>query len=269
MSTTELTTPPVAAGPAAAAAGPRRGVPWGRVALACALLLGSAAARSWQARRVGDEIDAGRMPPFTLKDLPLELGPWKGTDGELDPEIASGAGCTGNISRTYEDERTGLKLNVIVLYGPATTVYIHAPEVCYPKSGFAQEMGPIGRTIEVPTPAGKAEKAEFASLLFTKGEGGLAEREMVYYAWWYKGMWSPRQLNQKQSERIPGMFKVHLQRRAGPYERLRLEGADRPGLGEEPCESFLKALLPEIDRRIAAAGGAARRLAARAPEARR
>jgi hypothetical protein len=266
MSTTDLTTPPVAAGPVAAA-GPGRGVPWGRVALACALLLGSAAVRLWQARRVGAEIVAGRMPPFPLKELPLELGPWKGSDGELNPEIASAAGCTGNIARVYEDERTGLKLSVIVLYGPAASIYIHAPELCYPKAGFGQEMGPIGRAIEVPTPAGAAGRAQFASLLFTKGEGGLAEREMVYYAWWYKGIWSPGQLNQKLYERIPGMFKVHIQRRAGPYERLRLEAADRPGLGEEPCESFLKVLLPEIERRIAAAGGAARRVAARAPEA--
>ncbi|HWE37791.1 MAG TPA: exosortase-associated EpsI family protein [Isosphaeraceae bacterium] len=263
MSTTELTTTPAAA--PAAAAGGRRGTPWGRVALACALLLGSAAVRFWQARRVDREIVAGRMPPFPLKELPLELGPWKGTDGELEPEIASGAGCTGNIARVYEDERTGLKLRIIVLYGPAASVYIHSPEVCYPRAGYGLELGPIGRAIELPTPADKARRAEFASLLFSKGEGGLADRETVYYAWWYKGTWSPRQLNQKQSERIPGMFKVHVERRAGPYERLRLEGADPPGLGEEPCESFLKILLPEIERRIAAAGGGARPVAAATP----
>lgn len=254
MSTTELTAPP-----AAPAVAPRRGVPWALVALACALLLGSAAVRLWQARRVGAEIVAGRMPPFTLKDLPLEVGAWKGTDGELDPEIASGAGCTGNIARVYEDERTGLRLSVIVLYGPAASVYVHAPEVCYPKAGYAQEMGPIGRVVRYPGPGGAPAQADFASLLYTKGEGGLAEREMVYYAWWHGGSWSPRQLNQKQSERIPGMFKVHVARRAGPFERLRLDGVDPPGLGEEPCESFLKALLPEIDRRIAANRGDGRR----------
>jgi hypothetical protein len=46
----------------------------------------------------------------------------------------------------------------------------------------------------------------------------------------------------KRFERIPGMLKVHLARRVTEHERRDIGN---------PCEAFLEALLPEVERRLA------------------
>jgi hypothetical protein len=66
----------------------------------------------------------------------------------------------------------------------------------------------------------------------------------VYYTWHY-GRWTPQRAITKQIDRIPGMYKVHLDRAVGERESLDQES--------NPCESLLALLIPEMDRRMAAA----------------
>ena len=61
--------------------------------------------------------------------------------------------------------------------------------------------------------AGPRPRAPFRSLVYAKGEGGPADLQEVYYSWWYNGRWTPDVGKQKQFERIPSMYKVHLARR--------------------------------------------------------
>src|SRR5207244_1589915 len=92
MSATDLSTPlpatPLPAPPRApvSARGPSVAA-WARVALAVAVLLGSAGVRAWQARRIEGELAAGRLKArFDLASVPMELGPWKGVATEIDPQ---------------------------------------------------------------------------------------------------------------------------------------------------------------------------------------
>jgi hypothetical protein len=147
-----------AAGPRRPAARPR---PWAPVALACALLVGSGALRLWQARRVEAFLQQGRVSPVPLKAVPLELGPWRGRPEELDPQIARRTGQIDHIFRTYVDTRTGVSLDVIVLYGPAVELKEHAPEQCYPAAGFTIAEGPELR--QVPTPRGPCRSTPWSS----------------------------------------------------------------------------------------------------------
>ena len=239
--------PPTAAGmpppppppPAPAAARPA----WtpAAVALACALLAGSGALRLWQARRVEARLERGRASPVPLARVPLELGPWRGRSEALDPRIARRTGQTDHVFRTYVDTRTGVALDVIVLYGPAVELKEHAPEQCYPAAGFAIVEGPSPQA--VPTPRGAVP---FHALIVTKGEGGAAQRQEIYYTWRYGGRWTPARGPQKLFERIPAMYKVHLARR--------LAAAERPEIGN-PCQDFLAALMPALDDLLAGAGG--------------
>jgi EpsI family protein len=215
---------------------------WARVVLACALLAASGGIRSWQARRIGASLEKGRLSPFPLEQLPMNLGAWHGRDEKLDPQIARGTGSTDRLFRRYVNQETGVVLDVYILYGPSAEMYIHMPEVCYPTAGYAQVEGPDARTIAW----GDGLAAPFRSLVYNKGEGGQTDREEVYYSWRYNGRWSPEVGTQKQFERIPGMFKLHIARRVTPQERRLLPG--------NPCEDFLTAILPEIERRLAEVG---------------
>lgn len=212
------------------------------------MLLAAGGARLWRAKQIGDYITKGRVSPFSLKTLPERLGPWHGRDEVLDPLIANGAGATDYLTRVYVDERTGTKIDLLLLYGAASAMHFHAPELCYPKAGYAQAEGPIGRTVVYDD----GRKARFSSLIFTRGEGGTTERQVVYYSWRYGQAWTPAGLGPRMSERTPGMFKLQLGRIAAPRENLRTDDAIADESDADPCESFLKLLLPEIERRIAA-----------------
>ncbi len=209
---------------------------WARVLLVVALVGASAGVRWVRAGQYADLIEAGELAPFSMDDLPTTFGPWKGEDAKLDSEIARATGASGLLSRIYTDGRTGVKLSVIVLYGPATKVYIHSPEVCYPGSGFRTVEGPLVQKISVGD-----QKIPFASLLYEKGVGSVLDRRQVYYSWHYVGQWSPAMLLQKKVDRLPGMFKVHIERRAGMHEQIDLN---------DPCIGFLELMLPDIQRRI-------------------
>lgn len=209
---------------------------WAKVLLVVVLVGASAGVRWARANRYADMIEAGELPPFPIEDLPLVLGPWRGVDAKLDSEVARVTGASGLASRIYTDERTGVKLNVIVLYGPAAKVYIHSPETCYPASGFRVAENRLIQQI----PVGDA-KVPFASILYEKGVGSVLDRRQVYFTWHYNGRWSPMALQQKQVERLPGMFKVHIERHAGMNEQIDVN---------DPCVDFLKLLMVDLQKRI-------------------
>lgn len=209
------------------------------MALVCAILLGSAGVRFWQARRIEADLAAGRRRPrIDLDTIPMTLGPWKGERTEIDPQIARGTGADQIVTRRYAHQGTGVTVELILLYGPAVEMYTHAPEFCYPAAGFARTDGPDTREIV----AGPFQ-APFRSLVYTKGEGTTADAQEVYYSWWYQGRWTPDAGNQKHFERVPSMYKVHTARRVAAGERRDFEN---------PSEAFLRALLPEIERRMSA-----------------
>src|SRR5690606_24035543 len=138
-----------------------------------------------------DEIlRSGRVSPFPLADVPLELGPWSGVDDHLDPEIASATGAVDAIFRTYTNRQTGVKVSLILLYGPAAEVRIHSPENCYPSSGYALRSGPTTRRV---TPEGGGAAVPFYAHTFTRGgeDGGFSETQRVICSWFYEGQWSP------------------------------------------------------------------------------
>ena len=245
MSATDLSTPTPLPGASAtapqprSAPAPRSGIAgtWVRVIVVSVLLLGSAGVRALQTDRIESSIQAIRKrPKVELASLPMDMGSWKGITTDLDPIIARATGADQIVTRRFVNQETGVSLEVILLYGPAVEMYIHAPELCYPQAGFALVDGPDDRTIKAGT-----SEFPFRSLLYSRGEGAQADLQEVYYSWWYNGHWTPNVGLQKQFERIPGMYKVHLARRIIPGEKRRIGN---------PCESFLQELLPEIERQM-------------------
>ena len=207
-----------------------------RVGLVVALILASGGVRFWQAKKVDAALAAGRESPFPLATLPMKLGECVGSDTELDPRIVMGTGSTDHITRRYTDHRTGVAIDIIVLYGPTSQIFIHSPELCYPKAGYESRGDSLIRDIRM-----QGGTVPFCSLEYSKGDAGQIEYQEVYYSWRYNGRWSPVVTTLKESERIPGMYKVQLARQVGRDESRTVDN---------PCEALLEVLIPELESRI-------------------
>jgi hypothetical protein len=229
-----------------APAAPKRGLSgfglWVRVGLAVALLAASAAGRMWQARRVDEKMRSGRVAPFSLSQLPMTLGSWVGKDMPMVEIIARTTGSVDHVQRLYQNTITGQRVELIFLFGPSSEMFVHAPDVCYPATGYEHISGPLLHNLK-----GESEGEgpwPFFEVIYRKGEGDTADQQEVYYSWWHSGGWNPGMITQKGAERIPGMFKVQVSRLVKDQE------IDVRDVGN-PCEAFLAQLMPEIERRIA------------------
>jgi len=211
---------------------------WLRLFVACVVVAVSGGVRLWQAIRVDAVLDAGRQSPFPLDTLPTMLNSWKGETTVMDDQLVRATGSTDRVTRRYIDQRTGVGLDVIILYGPTSDMFIHSPELCYPKAGY-HSFGDA-KTCDVPV---AKEKVPFRSVVYAKGEGGQTEIQEVYYSWRYNGRWTPQVSGPKESQRIPGMYKVQIARRVSSTENRDLDN---------PAEAFLEVLIPELERRITA-----------------
>jgi len=212
---------------------------WGRVAFACAVLAASGGVRLWQVRQLETVLRDGRTAPFPLESVPMVLGDWRGEETTIDSKIARRTGATDLLTRKYVDQRTGATVEAIILFGPTTEVYGHAPEVCYQAAGYKKVGGPDAHSVPMGT-----QSVPFRSLVYAKGEGGQAEFHEVYYSWRFTHHWSPDVLGSyKRFERIPGMLKVHLTRRVTEQEKRDVGN---------PCEALLAVMVPDLERRLAA-----------------
>jgi hypothetical protein len=221
---------------------PSGGATWARLAVVAAILASSGGVRLWQERRVERALELGRSSPFPLAELPMKIGSWEGHVATMDPRIVRITGSTDLVSRRYVDRQTGVGLDVIVLYGPMSDTLPHTPEVCYPSAGFEEMPGVVERPIAIEKPSPLT--VPFRSLAFTKGEGGLADSQEVYYSLRYNGRWTTQSTSPKALKRISGMYKVQVSRRISDRERRDVDN---------PCEPFLAALVGEIETRIAEA----------------
>lgn len=256
-------------------------VSW-RVVLVLVMLLTAGAVRWWQEAGVRAGALAARVTPFPLEEIPRVLGSWEGVDADLDPRIARATGAVDRLYRRYVDRATGVALEVIVLYGPPTDLFIHAPENCYPSAGYVQTGGPITRLIGgagastsslTSASGGGGESAPFRALVYSRGDGPGVERQEVYYAWRLGGRWALNLGTFKQVERVSGMYKIQIGRRVTATEQV---GTDLPSGGStststststvsgssteaaNPTERFLAELVPVLLNRLNAPAAAAR-----------
>lgn len=127
--------------------------PWVRVAVAGAVLVAGIVLQQFLAR--GEAVPLRR----SLEELPLQIGPHRGVEEGLEPEIITKLGVTEFIMRRY---RAAGSLPVWLYVGyyasQRTGVIIHSPQQCLPGAGWSiltvertslAEPGPTGSAITV------------------------------------------------------------------------------------------------------------------------
>jgi Protein of unknown function (DUF3485) len=235
---------PAPSGPTNPSPSRRRMTPLAWAAVACILLGSSAVVRAMQDRRHRDEASYLETCPFPLDKIPTTLGGWRMSpegDKKLDSMTMRITGGTDHILRTYADDLTGVKLDVLILFGPVEPVIPHTPEVCFPANGFTKIEDPITRPIKDASGEDIKGRPLFRSGVYQKSR----LREGVYHSFRLGGQWSPDiGAGRKFPRRNPGVFKIQVQRMVAEGER---RGDDNV---RDPLEQFLGVLIPEIERLI-------------------
>jgi hypothetical protein len=216
----------------------------------CLLLGISGGIRYWRDWQFQALADAGAICPFPLSDLPKSLGSWQevvGSQSQLDPEVAQIAGTPDNcnISREYVDEKSGDRVSTLVLYGLASKVFAHSPDVCYPSQGYRLVLGPEDRPISFP---GLTRPVLCRVAIYAKKVGPVVRYEEAYYTFFHNGQWLPDLGSRWKSFRAhPSTFKIQLGR-----------SVSRLVLGDSRVETLICELAQEIDKRASAdpTGGA-------------
>jgi hypothetical protein len=190
--------------------------------------------------------------PIRLADLPRQLGTWRSiaeNDSKLDPEIARIAGSKDHLIRKYQDEKSGEEVCVLVLFGPADSVFGHLPEVCYPSVGYRQNGPAQDHQLTVPG----WRPARFRVAYFNKKSGPRLHEVEVCHTFLHKNEWLPSVADRWKTFRLyPAMFKIQIERVAG---RQSFEFSS-------PAESILSEFVAQINQRLAEKEGPAKNAAA-------
>jgi hypothetical protein len=178
-----------------------------------------------------------------LDRIPLQVGEWDGEEIEVKPGQV-GPGVTGCIQRRYKNARLGVTVVLALVNGRPGPVATHTPEACYGASGYLVGQREAVR-LDTTDPAAQFWTADAVRTKVTE-----ETRLRLYWAWHGGQGWVSS--NDARTEfpryRHPVLHKLYVLREltgneAGPRTR------------DEPCESFLRALLPELDKALFSKGG--------------
>jgi hypothetical protein len=168
-----------------------------------------------------------------MEKLPLDIGEWKGEALEVKSPHAGGvAGC---IQRRYVNRRGDAAILMLVCGRPGP-VGTHSPDVCYGASGF--NVGPRSR-------ATASDHGEFWTADAERTETTDQTRLRLYWGWSAGAGWTAPDDARGTYLRSPVLHKLYV---------IRDLNGPTPASQEEPCVSFLHALLPELDRTLFSPG---------------
>ncbi len=92
------------------------------------------------------------MPDWTFRDMPQQLGAWRGEDSKMDPIIAekTGAKLDTIIERVYRDNSGHVvAMHAAMFDNPAAGV-IHSPLICYTSAGWKM-LSKTNSNLKLPT----------------------------------------------------------------------------------------------------------------------
>ena len=166
--------------------------------------------------------------------LPLEIGDWTGVPIEV--KNPKSGDVAGTLHRRYENHRTGDVAVVFLVCGRSGPVSIHTPDVCYAADGYT--VGAKSKTT-----VGDND-AVFFSADAVKSKAAVETKLRIFWGWNDGKGWSApddARINYVAYRHSPVLYKLYVQRDLdGPAQASR----------EEPCQSLLKVLLPELDRAL-------------------
>lgn len=171
-----------------------------------------------------------------LHDLPLTIGEWEGTEGEINPQQLKIAEATGALYRVYRHRTTQESFSVMLLCGPHGPISLHPPTVCFVGAGWNLTAAPESQDyIE-----GKSPGCQFWQAKFDRS--GDLRREAILTDWsWNNGQgWKASTDPRFEFAGSPYLFKLYVTGSAPTDSE-----ADRT-----VREEFVRQLTHEFDRTV-------------------
>lgn len=208
---------------------------WIRVAAGLALVLGAGLVHGeWtnRWRLAGELTETARR----LESLPMTIGDWVGTSGQIPEDHLRIAGATGSLLRRYRNVRSGEEASVMILCGPPGNIVNHTPDVCYPGQGYALDA-PRPFQLAAETAAGAAE---FLTAIATRA-GSAPSSLRIFWTWNDAKGWRAPNAPFWTFAAAPVLCKLYV---------VRETGGATVAPDDDPAGEFLAELIPAINRAV-------------------
>jgi hypothetical protein len=182
-----------------------------------------------------------------LKNVPMDIGDWHGTDLPVEEQVSLTAGARGYVSRAYKNSITGEIVTVWLIVGHAKDVMRHTPDVCYPSSGFT--MRAPENSLQPFVFDGKS-MGEFFTNTFVKADSDGRQLIRVFWSWHKPSEdgtveWKAPEIVRWEFGNARSLFKLYFTSNMRDY---------RETTEESSSMKFAKEFLPELDMALTTAG---------------
>ncbi len=158
------------------------------------------------------------------------------TTDKLSDDVIEMLECTNYINRTYENRRTGEKVDVFVVIGPTGPISSHTPEICFSSQNYSSRD--THQRVSIPT--AEEHDDEFWALSF-KTKSIHEDLLRVYYSWTTSGRWTATDNPRFAFVGSPYLYKIQLASEMPAGSNLRTT---------DTCREFLKDFLPVLRKHL-------------------
>jgi len=178
-----------------------------------------------------------------LKNVPMDIGDWHGTDLPVEEQVKMTAGARGYVSRSYKNAITGETVTIWLIVGHSKDVMRHTPDICYPSSGFTTRApeNSLQSFVFDGKPMG-----DFYTNTFVKED--TTGRQLVRVFWsWFKPSddgtvaWQAPKVVRWKFGNAPSLFKLYFTSNMRDF---------RETTEESSCMKFAKLFLPVVDKAL-------------------
>jgi hypothetical protein len=181
-----------------------------------------------------------------LKNVPIDIGDWHGTDLPVEEQVQMTAGARGYVSRSYKNAITGDVVTIWLIVGHAKDVMRHTPDVCYPSSGFVTRAPE--NSLQSFVFDGK-NMGDFFTNTFVKED--VSGRQLVRVFWsWHKPSadgkveWKAPKIVRWEFGNARSLYKLYFTSNMRDY---------RETTDESMCMKFAEEFLPVVDQALSTA----------------
>lgn len=134
------------------------------------VMLGAQAAETWQRPRASEAVPYHEMVYEKQSELPQQIGPWSGTDGEVIEAAVQLLRPNFIYNRQFVNEATGARVTVLLVHcKDARDLDGHYPPRCYPNQGYKMTQA-TPRQWRVGDQQIEAMEYHFATRIFGRGD---------------------------------------------------------------------------------------------------
>jgi hypothetical protein len=209
---------------------------------------------TWAEARVSGRFQSSDMTSeqfaTLLKQVPMNIGDWEGTDLPVDEQVKRVAGARGYVSRNYKNTITGDDVSIWLIVGHSKDVVRHTPDICYPSSGFTTRAPENSLQ---PFVFDGEKMGDFYTNTFVK-EDSLG-RQLIRVFWsWYKPSedgtvtWKAPKIVRLEFGNTPSLYKLYFTSNMRDF---------RETTDESVCMKFAREFLPVVDKALSTSQEAA------------